>query len=106
MVMANVASIDSAKAADLLTSSMNGYKMAAKDAMRVVDVFSAIDLAAAANTEELAEALQRVAATASEAGVSFENVTSYIATLVDVTRLDAGSIGSAKVLARNIEIYF
>ena len=106
MVMANVASIDSAKAADLLTSSMNGYKMAAKDAMRVVDVFSAIDLAAAANTEELAEALQRVAATASEAGVSFENVTSYIATLVDVTRLDAGSIGSAKILARNIEIYF
>lgn len=95
MVMANIAQIDSAKSADILTSALNGFKLEAKDAMSVVDMFAAVDLAAAADTEELAEALQRVAATAGEAGLSIETTTSYIGTLLDATRLDAGSIGSA-----------
>lgn len=95
MIMANIAQIDSAKSADILTSAINGFKLEAKDAMHVVDVFAAIDLAAAANTEELAEAMQRVAATAGEVGISIENITAYIATLVDATRLDSGTIGSA-----------
>lgn len=92
MVMANIAQIDSAKSADILTSALNGFKLEAKDAMSVVDMFAAVDLAAAADTEELAEALQRVAATAGEAGLSIETTTSYIGTLLDATRLDAGSI--------------
>ena len=95
MIMANVAQIDSAKSADILTSAINGFKLEAKDAMHIVDVFAAVDLAAAANTEELAEAMQRVAATAGEVGISFENITAYIGTLVDATRLDSGTIGSA-----------
>lgn len=96
MIMSNITGINSATVADMLTSALNGFKMAASDAMHVVDVFSAIDLKAATSTQELAEALQRVAATAGEAGISFENVTAYIGTLVDATRLDAGTIGSAK----------
>lgn len=95
MYLSNIAMIDSAKSADILTSAINGFKLEAKDAMHVVDIFAAVDLAAAANTEELAEAMQRVAATAGEVGVSIENVTAYIGTLVDATRLDAGTIGSA-----------
>lgn len=100
--MANIAQIDSAKSADILTSAINGFKLEAKDAMHVVDVFAAIDLAAAADTEELAEAMQRVAATAGEVGISIESITSYIATLVDATRLDSGTIGSAKCFWRKI----
>lgn len=92
MIMSNISGVESSQAADMLTSAINGFKLEAKDAMHVVDTFAAIDLAAAANTEELAEALQRVSANAGEAGLSIETTTAYIGALVDATRLDAGSI--------------
>ena len=41
MTLSKVGAIESSEATELLTSSLNGYKLEAKDAMSVVDKISA-----------------------------------------------------------------
>ena len=44
MTLSKVGAMESAEATELLTSSLNGYQFAAKDAMSVVDKISATSL--------------------------------------------------------------
>ena len=59
MTMSKVGAISAGDATEYLTSTLNGYKMSAEDAMSIVDKMSAVDLAAATSVEELALALQK-----------------------------------------------
>lgn len=92
MTLSKVGAMESATATELLTSSLNGYQLAAKDAMTVVDKISAIDLAAATSSEELATALSRTANSANDAGVSFDKLLAMIGTTSSVTRKSASTI--------------
>ena len=92
MTLSKVGAIESSQATQLLTSSLNGYKMEAKDAMSVVDKISAIDLAAATSSEELATALARTANIANDSRVSFDKLLAMIGTVSSVTRRSAETI--------------
>lgn len=92
-VLSKVGFMDSATSAQLLTSSINGYGIAAKDAMSVVDKMSAIDVNAATSTEDLAVAMAQTASGAKIAGVSMDELLSYIATISDVTQASGDTIG-------------
>lgn len=92
MTLSKVGAIESSEATQLLTSSLNGYKVAAEDAMSVVDKISAIDLAAATSSEELATALARTANIANDSGVSFDRLLAMIGTVSSVTRRSASTI--------------
>ena len=92
MTFSKVGAIEASEATQLLTSSLNGYKLEAKDAMSVVDKISAIDLAAATSSEELATALSRTANSANDAGVSFDKLLAMIGTTSSVTRKSASTI--------------
>lgn len=94
-VFSKIALLDSAQAADLLTSSLNGYGLAASDVMSIIDKMSAIDMAAATSSQELAEAMQRTAASAKIAGISYDEILSYIATVSETSRQSADIIGTA-----------
>lgn len=74
--------------------------------MSVVDKMSAIDAYAATSTQELAKALSETATSAQLAGLSIDQILSYIATVSEVTRDSAESIGNAfkSVLARLGEV--
>ena len=95
MMFSKVGMLDSAQAAELLTSSINGYGLAASEAMSVVDKMSAIDVVAATSTKDLALALSQTASSAKIAGVSFDEILSYIAVVSDVTQKSAESIGNS-----------
>lgn len=95
MTLSKVGAMESAEATELLTSTLNGYKMAAEDAMGVVDKISAIDMAAATSSEELMTALSRTANSADDAGVSFDKLLAMIATTSSVTRKSASTIGES-----------
>lgn len=95
MTLSKVGAMESAEATELLTSTLNGYKMAAEDAMTVVDKISAIDMAAATSSEELMVALSRTANSADDAGVSFDKLLAMIATTSSVTRKSASTIGES-----------
>ena len=93
LMLSKLGNIESADATEKLTSTLNGYKMAASEAVTVVDKLVAVDNVAATSVRELTTALQYSAAIAGETGVSFEQLVSYIATVSETTRQNAESIG-------------
>ena len=92
MTLSKVGAIESSQATELLTSSLNGYKIEAQDAMSIVDKMSAVDLAAATSTEELATALARTANIANDSNVSFDKLIAMIGTVSSVTRRSAETV--------------
>ena len=95
MVMSRIGAIDSAEATEYLTSVLNGYKIEVQDVMHVVDAMSQVDIESASSVDDLAIALQRSASTASQAGVSFERLLGYVATVREVTQRSASVVGES-----------
>lgn len=95
MTLSKVGAIESSEATSLLTSTLNGFKLEAQDAMTVVDKISAIDMAAATSSEELMTALSRTANSADDAGISFDKLLAMIGTVSSVTRKSASTIGES-----------
>ena len=85
-----------------LTAVWNGYQVAnqaAKEGMGVyekyVDKMAAVGAATAADLEELATAMSKVASAANSMGVGFDELSAQIATIVSVTRQAPESVGTA-----------
>lgn len=95
LMMTKLGNMDSAQATEYLTSTLNGFKLEAKDAEDVISKLVALDNAYATSVSELAEGISRSANSAQLAGVSMEELSSYIAITSDVTRKSAGSIGES-----------
>jgi TP901 family phage tail tape measure protein len=93
-MFARVAQMDTVTATELLTAALNGYRLEAQDAIKVVDMFNAVDLVAATSAKELGTAYQYVADSARAAGVSQERLTALLAVGSEQTRLGAEQIGN------------
>jgi TP901 family phage tail tape measure protein len=94
-MLSKLGDLSAAEATEYLTSTLNSYKMEAKDAISVVNKLVAVDNQSATSTRELATALKYTAASAAQAGVTLEQLVSYIGVISSVTRLNAESIGQA-----------
>jgi TP901 family phage tail tape measure protein len=82
---------------------LNGFKLEAEDAIGVVDKLINLDNQYATSAAELAEALQRTANSAQQAGFSFDEIVSYITVVSSVSRKSADSIGeSFKTMAARL----
>lgn len=99
MVMSRIGAIESAEATTYLTSVLNGYKIETQDVMHVVDAMSQVDIESASSVDDLAIALQRSASTANMAGVSFERLLGYVATVREVTQRSASVVGESELYA-------
>lgn len=86
------ANIDFASAAEYITAVTNSLGVSAQ---KVADVFLYLGDNAATSGQEIGQAMEKSAATATAAGLSFEMLGSYIATVSERTRQDAGTIGTA-----------
>ena len=95
MVLSKVGAIESSQATELLTSTLNGYKKEANEAMHVVDAMSAVDLAAATSVEELAVALQSTANMARVNGVGFEQLLGMVGAVSEASRRSASVVGNS-----------
>lgn len=87
---------------EMLTAVWNSYQVGEEELERYVDIMAALGAATATSTEEIATAMQKVAATANTVGVSMEQMSSIIATVSSVTREAPESIGTSfkTILAR------
>ena len=94
-MFAKVAFLDSAEAATLLTSAINGYGLSAEQAMGIVDKLSAVDVNAATGADDLARALRQTASSAKIAGVDLDDLIGYIAVVQSTTQKSADSIGNS-----------
>ena len=94
-ILAKVGFMEEKDSAELLTATLNGFKMEAKKAASVVDLVAYTDTIAATSAQELMTAFQYVASSASVAGIEVEKLNAMIATSSEVTRLSASTIGQA-----------
>ena len=92
--------------AQQLIAIKNGFSMTQDQIMHVVDTLSTLDNASATSFRELSTAMQYVSFSAKDVGVSFEDLSSYIAVVSSKTRINAESIGQSfkTIFARYTDI--
>lgn len=92
-MLAKLGQMEAAEAATALTSAMKGYNVTVEDSVKIVDKFTAVDMAAAASAGDIATAMSETATSARIAGVSMDRLIGYIATVKEVTQDGAESVG-------------
>lgn len=90
-----IGAMEASDATTALTASLNGYNMEAKDAMKIVDQLTTLDLRYATSSGDIARAMSKVAASASQAGVPLERMEAIITVTADQTQQAAETIGRA-----------
>jgi len=103
---ARIAGISTSESVNFLTSAVNGFGLAADQALAVSDKFAALAASSASSYEELANGLSKFAAQANIAGVSIDFALGMLAKGVETTREAPETIGTAikTVLARMREL--
>ena len=106
--MARIAGLDGAEATNLMTAALRGFNMELNQtsATRVNDVYSNLAAHAAANTQEIADAMTRTASIANAAGMEFENTAAFLTQMIETTRESAENLGTAMktIIARFTEM--
>ena len=95
MKMGRIANLDGKDATDLMTAAIRGYRMELTDANHVNDVYSNLAAKSASNTRELATAMSKTASTAYTSGASFENMSAFLAQIIETTREAPETAGTA-----------
>ena len=103
---AKIAGISASDSVNYLTAAINGFGLAAKDAMEVSDKFAAVAASSASSYEELAVGMSKFAAQARVAGISMDFAMGLLAKGVETTREAPETIGTAikTVLSRMREL--
>ena len=95
IIMSKLGNVEAAQSTEYLTSTLNGFKLEAEDATMVIDKLVALDNDYATSVAEIAEALQKSSNSAQQAGVSFDELASYITVISSITRQSGESIGTS-----------
>ena len=85
-ILATTAEIEYATATDYLTAAVNGYNLAAEEAYRVTDSWSALAAASAVDVNELAVAMSKVASLAAASGLELETASAFLSKMLETTR--------------------
>ena len=103
---AKISGISVTDSVEYMTSAINGFNLAARDAEHVSDVFAKVAAATATDYRDLAVALSKVSAQANTAGLSLEFTTALLAKGIETTQEAPESIGTAlkTVIARMREL--
>lgn len=93
--VANVTQQETSAVSEQITALMAGYKMDIDEVENALSGMAVVGAASASDLEELATAEQKVASTAQTMGVSHEQLTAQIGTIVSVTRQAPETVGNA-----------
>jgi TP901 family phage tail tape measure protein len=94
-ILSKLGNMASAESTEKLTATLNGFKMEASDAIGVVDRLVSLDNRFATSVNEITTAMQYSAAVANQAGVSFDELASYITVISSVMRVSAETVGQS-----------
>lgn len=88
MKMARIAGMEYATATKAMTSALRGFNMELSDmsAQRVNDVYSELAKITATDTQQLATAMTKTASIAHSANMQFENVSAFLAQILETTQ--------------------
>ena len=102
LTLAKISGIEFAEATEYMTAAINAYNIAAGDAARITDTYSALSTEAAVDANEVAVAMSKVASLAAMSGSEFEDTSAYLAKIIETTREAPETAGTAlkTVIAR------
>ena len=82
-ILATVAEIDFTSATNYMTAAINGYNIAAEDAVTITDTWSELAAISAVDVKELAVALSKVASLAGSVGVDMETTSAFLSKMIN-----------------------
>ena len=92
---ANVTQQSTAEVSEQLTAIWNGYKVNAEEAEAYIDKVAKVAATTAADLEEMATGMSKVASAANVMGVDIDQMNAILATTISVTRQAPESVGAA-----------
>ncbi|MGN6713773.1 phage tail tape measure protein [Anaerocolumna jejuensis] len=95
LILSKIGNMESADATTYLTTIMKGYKVSVSDVIDIIDKLSAVDIASAASTEGLAQAMSKNAENAEMSGISMDKLLGIIAVIGDTTGEEMSSVGDS-----------
>jgi TP901 family phage tail tape measure protein len=106
MKLATLAGLDFKDATSQMTAALRAFHMEMDQGAHVTDVYAEIAAHAAVDVKGLSEAMSACAAIANSAGMSFENTSAMLATMVEATQEAPKNLGTAMktILARFTEL--
>jgi TP901 family phage tail tape measure protein len=108
MKMAKIAAMDSTQATTAMTSALRGFNMELSEtsAIRVNDVYSQLAAITAADTNQIATAMEKTASIASGANMEFESTAAFLAQIIETTQEAPETAGTAlkTIIARFSEV--
>jgi TP901 family phage tail tape measure protein len=94
-MLSKLGNIEAADATSKLTATVNAYNISAEDSIEIVDTLVALDNTLAASTQGIADGMQKASSMAKQAGVSYQNLASYIGVVISNTQQSGDTIGQA-----------
>lgn len=106
MKLATLAGLDFKEATSQMTGALRAFHMEMDQGAHVTDVYASIAANAAVDVNGISEAMSATAAIAHSAGMSFENTSAMLATMVEATQEAPKNLGTAMkaIIARFTEL--
>lgn len=95
MYLSKLGMISVDEATQGLTSTLKGFKLEAREAIDIVDKFTALDVKAATTAGEIATGLAQFANLASMSGISVDQASAMVATIADVSQVSGAQAGNS-----------
>lgn len=86
MKLATLANIDFEQSTKLMTAALRSFHMEMTEGNHITDVYSELAANAAANVEDIAYAMSKTSSIAASAGMSFENLSAMLTTMIEATQ--------------------
>jgi TP901 family phage tail tape measure protein len=108
MKMAKIAGMESAEATEAMTAALRGFNLELNEAsaVRVNDVYSQLAAVTAADTEQIATAMEKTASIAANANMELETTAAFLAQIIETTQEAPETAGTAMktIIARFSEV--
>lgn len=95
LILSRLAGIDSDEAVKSLTASINSFSKEVLSSSEILNKLAAVDAKFAVSTADLANAISRVGSSASEAGVSFDQLIALVTSAQQITARGGAVIGNS-----------
>lgn len=93
--VSNITGLSGEDASQYVTAVLNSYRVGTDQAEESMDKLAAVAARTASDLEELSQGMSKTASAAANMGVSQDQLAASIATIVSVTKEEAGSVGNA-----------
>lgn len=95
LILSRLSGLDTAKSVEALTAAVNSFASQAVTATEIVNKFANVDAAFAVSSKDLAEAISRVGSSASQSGVSLNELIAIVTSAQQTTARGGAVIGNS-----------